>query len=528
MSGFQASPKNGPEELVALFKDWRAFEAPEFEDGVPDYSAEAVAAKQADLPAITERLRTLDTAGWSRADFVDWNILRAEMNGLKFNIEVLRPWARDPAFYKSVWTYESDTPAHEGPTHAAVVELWQYEMPLSADDAARLERELAVIAPLNAQARRNLTGDARDLWLAGTETIKEQSRDLRDLRAAVSPEHASLLSAIDEAIASTDDFAEWLAEEGRSKTGPSGIGKDNYSWYLRNVRLVPYSWEDEVTLMKRELARAHAALALEEQRNCDLPPLDPVATPEDYRQRATDTARAYIRFLDEADIVTVTPRHEPVLLERIGSFVPEEERHFFDRVTHSAPEALWPHFHHWFDLDRIKNDPHERSVRREPLLYNIFDSRAEGLATGMEEMMLHAGFYDGNPRAREVVWIMQAQRAARGLASLYAHSNEFTMKEASDFHVEWTPRGWMSPDLSLLGFEQQLYLRQPGYGTSYLTGAAMMDRLLMDYRHMRGEDYTLKRFMDELEDEGVIPLSLISWALTGERDPSVVRLPDAE
>ena len=40
----------------------------------------------------------------------------------------------------------------------------------------------------------------------------------------------------------------------------------------------------------------------------------------------------------------------------------------------------------------------------------------------MEEMMMHAGLYDDNPRAREIAWIMLAQRAARGLGSLYAQA----------------------------------------------------------------------------------------------------------
>ena len=70
----------------------------------------------------------------------------------------------------------------------------------------------------------------------------------------------------------------------------------------------------------------------------------------------------------------------------------------------------------------------------------------------MEEIVLHAGYYDDNPRAREIMWIMLAQRCARGLASLYAQANEFDLKQAKAFQVEWTPRGWMRPDLDLLGF----------------------------------------------------------------------------
>ena len=43
---------------------------------------------------------------------------------------------------------------------------------------------------------------------------------------------------------------------------------------------------------------------------------------------------------------------------------------------------------------------------------------------------MHAGLYDDSPRSRELVWILMAQRAARGLGSLYAHANEMTMEEA--------------------------------------------------------------------------------------------------
>ena len=78
---------------------------------------------------------------------------------------------------------------------------------------------------------------------------------------------------------------------------------------------------------------------------------------------------------------------------------------------------------------------------------------------------------------------MLAQRAARGLASLYAHANLFDLKQAKAFQVEWTPRGWMRPDLDLLGFEQQLYLRQPGYGTSYVTGKHLLDDLIRVRAH---------------------------------------------
>ena len=94
-----------------------------------------------------------------------------------------------------------------------------------------------------------------------------------------------------------------------------------------------------------------------------------------------------------------------------------------------------------------------------------------------------------------------------------------TMAEAGTVHVYWTPRGWMTNEPELLEFEQQLYLRQPGYGTSYVTGKYLLERTLAwrsKQMEMAGEEYTIKMFFDELDRADSIPLSLIHWELTGD------------
>ena len=45
----------------------------------------------------------------------------------------------------------------------------------------------------------------------------------------------------------------------------------------------------------------------------------------------------------------------------------------------------------------MENDPSPRAIRKNALLYNIFDSRNEGTATAVEEIFMHAGLYDHNP-----------------------------------------------------------------------------------------------------------------------------------
>jgi hypothetical protein len=506
----------GYDQLLQLFRDWRTFERPPSVDGAPDYTAATFARRHAELAAYREGLAAIDTARWPVDQKIDHALVEAEMNGFDFYVRVLQPWARDPAFYQSIWNDQSDTPAHEGSEHHGIVEIWTYEFPLSKSAQAKLTGELGVSPPLLAQAERNLTGNARDLWITGAGTMRGQLDSLDALAKKTSGSGKALQDAIRAARAATGRFVAWLDGQAPSKTGPSGIGKDHYTWSLQNVHLVPMTWEEEVDLLKRELARSHAALKLEEARNQGLPALPVIETPEEYERRANDAVTRFIEFLRKRNLYPMRDSMDPALRAQMGGFVPLETRNFFAIATHYEPLTLYTHFYHWWDLARMRDEPHPSAIRRGALLYNIWDSRAEGMATAMEEFMLHAGLFDDAPRTREIVWIMLAQRAARGLASLYAHANEFDLQQAKAFQVEWTPRGWMRPDLDLLGFEQQLYLRQPGYGTSYVTGKYLLEDLMRELAQLQSDRFTLKRYFDDVNGAGMIPVSMIRWQLTGK------------
>lgn len=518
-------------DLVALFADWRAFERPPMRDGAPDYTAETFEARMPAYRALRQRLDAMDPSDWPVAEQVDWHIVRAEMNGFDFNHRVLKPWARDPAYYQSVWTYRSDVPGHEGPTHHAVTELWTYDFPLSPEAEARLIADLSVIPPLMRQAQRNLTGNARELWITGIRNIRQQRQRLGTIRdRAGRGGTPRLLAAVARAEAATDELIAWLEAEAPSKTGPSGIGRDNYTWVQQNVHLVPLTWEDEVRLLKRELDRAWASLKLEEHRNRHLPPLAAADTPEAMQAKGEEAVARLMRFFEDEDILTVEDYTEPALLAHVPQFAPEATRNFFQIGAHYDPLPLITHFYHWIELARMDLEPHPSPVRQGALLYNIFDSRNEGTATGVEEMFMHAGLYDDSPRSREIVWIMVAQRAARGLGSLYAHANTMTMEEAGSVHMDGTPRGWMETEEELLIFEQHLYLRQPGYGTSYITGKYLLERTLADAAQLAeasGEAFTLGRFFDRLNAIDSIPISLARWEMTG-RDDEIQMLMEAQ
>jgi len=536
-----AAAGDGHAALVELFERWREFESPPLIDGAPDYTAERMREVLDGVAAFRARLAALDTADWSVDEQIDWHLLRAEINGLEFHARVLKPWARDPAFYQTVWTYQSDTPAHEGPTHHRLLELWTYEFPLDEAGQQRLAGDLALIPPLLEQARGNLVGNARDLWISGIYNLRQQAEDLEALRQRLAADvDAGLVAAVEQAIAATEAFVGWLEGQAGDKTGPSGIGIEAYTWHLQQVWYVPMTWADEKRLLERELHRAWSTLKLEEHRNRDLPELVPVAGPKQYRRLAERSATRLMRFLRDREILDVEPWMAPALHARLGEYIPPEKRNFFTIGAHLDPTPLYTHFYHWFDLARMREQPHPSPLRRQPLLFNIFTSRAEGMATGFEELTLHAGLHDEHRRAREIVWILLAQRAARGLGSLDAHANRKTMTEAAEFHARWTPRQWMDRDLeqvdagdfgadgdegysdhmNLLAFEQQLYLRQPGYGTSYVTGKHQLDRMISAWarrKMQQGEDFVLAEFFEHFNAVGVIPMALIHWKLTGDR-----------
>ena len=512
-------------DLVDLFKMWRDFENPPLMNGAPDYTQRRFTAATDEFNSLQSKLESIDTADWPKYHQTDWHIVRAEMNGYDFNQRVLKPWARDPAFYQTIWMYQSDVPAHEGPTNHGTLEFWEYEFPLDNESAKMLADQFDMIPNFLFQAKGNLTGDARDLWIAGIENFKEQADNINKIKTKIKSHHGNRLDKvlkkpIERAIDANDNFIHWLNEKSPSKKGPSGIGKDNYSWYQKNVHLVPLSWDEEVSLLKRELDRAWSSLKMEEHLNRNLPPMVSAKTEQEFDAMKEKGVRRLMDFLKDNDIMHIKDNMEPSLREHMGEFVPENARNFFYIGMHYDPVPLYSHFYHWFDLAQVRDEPHESPIRRGPLLYNIFDSKSEGIATGVEEMFMQLGLYEDSPRSKEIVWIMLAQRAARGLGSLYAHANMMTMEEAGKVHVKWTPRGWMEREPHLLRFEQHLYLRQPGYGTCYITGKYLIERLITvrsKNLEKQGKEFNIKEFLKEYNDAGNIPVDLIQTEMTGQK-----------
>ena len=517
--------RSPPAQLVSLFDEWRQVAAPSMREGAPDFGAAALARKAAELAQMRQRLAALPRGGWSPHVVADARLIEAEMNGLDFDLRVRRPWARDPSFYATVFGEESDVPAHEGPA-ADTIDLFRYDWPLSATDARKLKSRLDGVPVLLQRARVSLAdGQGADLWQYGGRALDEQTAVLDALiagtlsmrtldgkrKATLADAPPALRVSVIAARDATRAFAGWVKAQAPGKTGPSGVGKTEYDWYMRHVQLVPYDWDAQVALLERELHRAWSGLRLEEQRNRSLPPLAEIADPVGYRRFAETKMAGYTDFLVANGFLADKPYYRAALAAQTLDFVPLAERNFFYHVVALDPWPLYAHGIHWMELARIRHEPNADPIRRVAPLYNIFQSRSEGFATAFEEIVMQAGLYDDVPRARELVWIMLANRAARGLASLRVQANQWNLAEAGRFHARWTPRGYSDPANALVGFEQLLYLRQPGYGTSYITGKIELDGLIA--RTAQADEHqpygaVIRQVMETLSGEGTVPFAL--------------------
>ncbi len=522
-----ARADTGHAQLVKLFADWRAFNHPTIVRGRPDYSAKAMAAKATGLAGFRRRLAAIRITGWSASERGDYRLVEAEINGLDFFFRVLKPWARDPGFYQTVFAEMSDVPAHEGTFAEPNIDLYEFTYPLAPADDAKLTELFGAIPGLLSDAKVRLAPSrAHDLWAYGDRALIEQAQALAKLEAGtlvmndlagkrtatLDGATPGLRGAVRNARLATEDYARWIKAEAPRRTGPSGVGKANYNWYLKHVLLSPYDFDQQAALLQRELDRSLSSLRLEEVRNRAVPPIAEISDAAAYARFGKARVEKLYRFLIESGFITDKPYYRSALEAQLVGHTPLADRNFFTHITSLEPLPLLSHQTHWIELARLRHEPHPSPIRQQVALFNMFEDRSEGWATAMEEVVMHAGLYDDVPHGRELVWVMLANRAARGLASLRVQSNEMNLDEAGRFHAEWTPRGWSDAGSRLVGFEQLLYLRQPGYGPSYIVGKLQLDRLIAQAAHRAEKEHRPFVFRDAFAAilaSGIVPPAII-------------------
>ncbi len=505
----------GYEELLRLFEEFREFVVPPKRDGVPDYGASAMGSRHEGLGRFQERLAAMDIGGWPVGEQVDYHIVRAEMNGLDFNHRVIRPWSRDPGFYCTF-------PRFEHTMHGAV--SVPAELPLPAEELAEFRAGLKRLPEILARARENLTEVAADFATLALRMKRRERDEWKGFSERAAEHHPELVPDVEDILRAIDEFIAWL-EEGRDGFGPrAGVGEENWNWFMKHVYLFPYRWDEAYAVVQRELARAETAMRLEELHNRELPELLPAQSEEEHRRRMEAGMDRLMEFLGTAPVFRELEYVKR--MARLPGFASCDpaDMNFFQEVLSRDNLPLCTHDVCGHSLDGRRYADSKRPIRSVPRPYHINGLRAEGLATGIEEILTHAGLLDDRPRSRELACVLVSFRAARAAAAMKMHRHELDLHGGLDYAARMTARGYSKPHTSLLWGDLELYLRQPGYGMGYLMGKVQLEGLIADCSRIRDDDFSLSNFFAEFLASGFIPITLVRWEMTGLTDEMEVLL----
>jgi hypothetical protein len=512
IGAFGQDSSDGHTALLNLYQEFQKFRRVEAIDGVPDYSPGAIQARKKGLESFRQRLSAISYKDWTVSQKIDYLLVRAKLNELDFQLRVARPWERDPGTYVDM-----------------VYRIPFADTPIVEKSKKNLQSRLKAVPKILERAKVNLTSVASalaDITIRRLERSDgvnqgEPRRDVppegvigwyKEFIQRLSEHNPELLSDAKKALSSVEDFRDWLKTNKSRMTAPVSIGLDNYNWYLKNVRLMPYTVEDVLKIAEVEYARTWAFLRIEQHRNRALPELEPAKTAEEHERRVREAETLVRSFIDKHDLLTI-PDYMPPQFDTDAFWIvrPGGKRHFWEEITYRDP--LNNHIHasipgHRFDNLIQRRNPH-------PIRGRYGDGgRAEGWTFYLEEMFLQAGLLDDRPRTRELFYIAQLKRVLRVPAEIKMQTGELTLEQAIQYLIDEVPL--MEEDLAR--YDLQIYLRRPAYGMTYLAGKVQFEKLLTDRARQLGKDFDLGKFHDKFLASGSIPITLIRWEMTGLDD----------
>lgn len=498
------------EALVALYDRMRASQGPAVVEGVPDYSAASVAERRRVLDEIGQQLDRFDSASWPRPRRIDHLLVLAQWRAEDFDLRVMKPWARDPLLYVDL-----------------IQRVPFVTLPLTGEALDQFRSRLVSVPRIVGQARVNLTAGADEQTRAAIRSLEKADGVghgypyrptpppgvlgwFDDLLPRLKAHHPALVPDAVAAREATREFKDWLVANKSKLNAPSGIGLDNYDYYQRYVRLMPYTSADNLQLGERELERSRAFLALARWKNRKLPPLDPASSAEDYARRIKEADEQIRRFIREQEILTI-PDYIQELDTNVPWLVRPGGRNFWEEVQYRDPRP--DHVHAVIPGHRFDGVVHRQDKR--PIRGSYSDGgRSEGWGFYLEEMFLQAGLLDNLPRTKELFYVFQIKRATRNKAEIMMHANRFSVPDAVKSMMDNVDM--LDEDVARV--DAEIYLRRPAYGSGYQMGKLQMDQLLSDRFQQLGPKFNLKQFHDEFLAAGTIPISLIRYEMTGLED----------
>jgi hypothetical protein len=527
------------QKLASDFWAWRARYGQYTGDDVPrmerplgvirDWSAAGVTEQREDLARFDERWNKLNDSGAPVHQQVDHWLMGSALARVHWELDILKRWQRDPNFYLE----QTLTP---------VAEALTVPNPYNETESREILSRLNNIPGILGEAQKNLVSTPAPFAKMTIDSLAGIRPKLEQMAKALPPETtipaAEWHASAERAATSLEAYSGWLQKTLPTLPAQSAIGRENYTWFLRHVALMPYTPEELVASAEQEWRRAVVFEGLEVNRNRSLPPLVMAPTLEEFIARNQKAEAGVREFLERRDILTLptwlqhfTLRPQPPYLAALGDFIEMDDftspsRLDQNGIRYVAPPS--PTAGYFWVADAM--DPriqivHEGTVGHygqlcaswknpDPIRRHYYDSGAnEGIGFYAEEMMLQSGLYDDSPHTREIVYNQMRLRALRVIVDVKVALGTFTPEQAVDFLKQNVPMDATDAREEVVEMGEL-----PGQKIAYQTGKLQIVQMMEDARLKQGDKFSVRKFHDSVWLNGNVPIALQRWEYLGVND----------
>ena len=487
--------------VSARFWDWRATEQPFTDDDIPRlerpagftarWSAADVAGYERRIAELEAEWRGVDVTGAPVPVQVDWRLVGSAIARVRWELEVLPGWRRNPEFYVDQGM---------GAVYVAMLPPGPFSEARRKDVIARLES----VPRLLEEGRANLTEMRRPyaaVAMGDLDGIEARMRGFRDgvhATGVMGAEVGRFDAAEERAAKALVGYREWLRPQVAGMKAETAVGRDGYEYFLRNVALMRETPEEMLAVGDGEFARAVSFESLQQAADTGLPetPIYPslqAQLAEEVRQERSIREylvghgilsepagvkhylyRAMPPYIEALSFLGVTDdlTSESRLGEDGTSYksTPRAAMPFFDAITARDVRPLTIHEGvpgHYYQLAWSWHNP-------DPVRRHYYDSESnEGIGFYAEEMMLEAGLFDRTPKTKEAIYSMMRLRALRVVVDVRLALGTFTLEQAAAYLEKTVPM-----DRATARDEAAMFATTPGQAITYQMGKSDLLKLM--------------------------------------------------
>ncbi len=533
--------KTSIELLSEKFWTWRAAQQPRSHDDiprierptdwVPQWSSADVARYQNELAGFEAELKEIFSftsidKSLSPADWVDHCLLHSAISRVKWELDYLEIWRRQPGFY----------------IDQTIGVVFDYLLPqaIDAQTISNVRRVLKSFAKTLQDARVNLVNYAhKELAIDAIEqlsAIREQLFEVgTHLLSYVGAEQASdFLDEVEVAGNELNSFREWLIVELPNFPAFKAIGEAGFNWFLCNVALNPLTRKELIDIGNIEFERAIFLETVTANRYSDVPL---PALPDSAAAQSADEGRLEeeVRDFYEAQNLLTQPANlgrylnaprpkylEPIRWLGVTDDLTGPSRLDVDGVSYvPAPHPEMPYFYAANARDPRAGIVHEGAHYKQlaiswrnprPIRRHYYDSGVnEGIAFYNEELMLAAGLFADRPHSQTLMYNFMRLRALRVIIDVSLATGQMDIETATQYLANKVPM-----DLETAREEAVFFAGFPGQGMTYQIGKTQIINLMADAIRDQGKDFSLRAFHDYLWLNGNVPISLLRFELLND------------